>query len=125
MYIGNDKANAYNWINEYGEIIQRTPPFQRASNHPGLGFSFYEKYKSDMYPHDHCIVDGKERPIPKAYDRKFRKENPEEYARIKRIRNEKFTKHLNEQPYLKTKTFRKATQTILEQNLNLNQRNQT
>jgi hypothetical protein len=121
-YIGADRENAYNWVNEDGEIIQRTPPFQRASNRPGLGSDFYKKYKNDMYNSDFALIDGKQRPIPKAYDRKFRKEHPEEFAILKRKRNDQFTTVLNNDPYQKTKSFRKATKEILEQKLHIKKR---
>ena len=124
-YIGKDKENAYNWVDENGEIIQRKPPFQRASNRPGLGSTFYEKFKSDMYPHDFTIVDGKQRPVPKAYDRKLMKEDPDLYQDIKRKRNEKFIQTLNQDQHQKTKSFRKAQKALLEQSLNINKRDQT
>jgi len=122
MYIGADKENAYSWVNEDGEVINREPPFQRASTRPALGFSFYDKYKSDMYPHDRVIIDGKPREIPKAYDRRFRKEDPDSYKLIKRKRNDQFTNTLNQDPYQKTKQYRTAQKTILNQKLNLKPR---
>jgi hypothetical protein len=124
-YIGKDKENAYNWTDIDGVVHKRLPPLQRASNRPGLGAAFYEKYKSDMYPHDSCIVDGKKRPVPKAYDRKYRKEHPEEFLALKARRNDKFTTVLNNDPHQKTKSFRNAKKVILEQQLYVNKRNQT
>jgi hypothetical protein len=125
-YIGKDKENAYNWIDDAtGEIIQRKPPFQRQSNRPGLGIEFYKKFKDDMYNEDHAIVDGKTRPIPKAYDRYFKKEYPEKYAILKRNRNEALTKALNDDPHKKTLSMRKAKKVILSQQLKLNKRDQT
>jgi hypothetical protein len=124
-YIGADKENAYNWTDSDGVVHKRTPPFQRSSNRPGLGAAFYEKYKADMYPHDTCIIDGKNRPIPKAYDRKYKKDHPEEYLALKARRNDKFTTNLNNDPHQKTKSFRRAQAEILKQNLNLKKRDQT
>jgi hypothetical protein len=124
-YIGADKENAYNWTDSDGVVHKRTPPFQRASNRPGLGATFYEKYKADMYPHDACIIDGKPRPVPKAYDRKYKKDHPEEYLALKARRNDKFTTNLNNDPHQKTKSFRNAQAEILKQNLNLKKRDQT
>lgn len=124
-YIGADKENAYNWVDENGEVIQRTPPFQRSSNRPGLGSKFYEKYKQDLYGGDFALVDGKQRPVPKAYDRKFRKEHPEEFEAIKRKRNDKFTTNLNQDPHQKTKSFRVASKTLLEQQLHIKKRDLT
>jgi len=124
-YIGADKENAYNWVDENGEVIQRTPPFQRSSNRPGLGSKFYEKYKQDLYGGDFALIDGKQRPVPKAYDRKFRKEHPEEFEAIKRKRNDKFTINLNQDPHQKTKSFRVASKTLLQQQLHIKKRDIT
>jgi hypothetical protein len=125
-YIGKDKENAYNWIDdETGEVIQRTPPFQRSSRRPALGVDFYKKYKGDLYNIDAAIIDGKTRPIPKAYDRIFKVEHPEEFAKIKRQRNDAFTKALNDDPHKKTISMRKAQKTLLEQHLKIKKRNQT
>jgi len=121
-YIGNNKEDAYSWVNDQGEVIKREPPFQRASKRPALGFSFYDKYKTDMYPHDQVIIEGKPRSVPKAYDRKFRKEDPDAFQLIKRNRSDQLTKNLNQDPYQKTKQFRIAQTTILEQNLKLKPR---
>jgi hypothetical protein len=125
-YIGADKENAYNWIDgDTGEVIQRTPPFQSSSRRPGLGVDFYKKYKDDMYNEDHAIVDGKPRPIPKAYDRLFKAENPDQFQIIKRKRNDAFTQALNADPHKKTLSMRRAKKVILSQQLKLNKRDQT
>jgi hypothetical protein len=124
-YIGKDKENAYNWVDENGEIIQRKPPFQSSSKRPGLGSDFYDKYKDQLYAHDKTVIDAKERQLPKAYDRKFRKEHPELFETVKRKRHNTMIENLNQDQHQKTKSFRRATKTILEQQLNLNKRDQT
>ena len=124
-YIGADKENAYNWVDENGEIIKRNPPFQRSSNRPGLGATFYEKYKDQLIAHDGTTVDGKPRPLPKYYDRLIKRENPDAYAEIKHKRNEKYIQNLNSDQHQKTKSFRNASKVILEQQLNINKRDQT
>jgi len=124
-YIGKDKENAYNWVDENGEIIQRTPPFQSSSKRPGLGSDFYDKYKDQLYAHDETVIDGKIRPVPKAYDRKYKKENPELFAQVKRKRQDKMTHNLNQDPHQKTKSYRNASKIILEQQLHINKRDQT
>ena len=109
----------YSWVNDDGEVIKRQQPFQRMSKRPALGFAFYDKYKADMYPHDQTIIEGKPRPIPKAYDRKYRKQDPDGFQLLKRKRADKFTQNLNQDPYQKTRQFRVAQSTILNQKLNL------
>jgi hypothetical protein len=123
-YIGKDKENAYNWVDENGEIIQRTPPFQSSSKRPGLGSDFYDKYKDQLYAFDQTVIDGKPRSIPKAYDRKYKKENPDLFKVVKRKRSEKLINNLNQDEHQKTKSFRTATKVILEQKLHINKRDQ-
>ncbi|QCQ84818.1 replication initiator protein [Blackfly microvirus SF02] len=57
-----------------GEFIRAEPEFVTMSTKPGIGSSWYDKYKSDCYPADFLIVDGKKHPVPKYYDLKLKKE---------------------------------------------------
>lgn len=71
-YARRDKEGDYLLPSEYNQ----------ASLKPGLGYEFYKKYKTDMYPHDFVIVNGKELPTPKYYDKKYKEEHPDEYEQI-------------------------------------------
>jgi len=55
----------------------------------GIGKSWYDKYKTDVYNHDQLKVRGKTCRAPRYYDKKFELENPEEYAKIKEVRKKK------------------------------------
>jgi len=44
----------------------RKPEYTTMSN--GIGKDWYKLFKSDLYPHDKCIINGKEVKIPKYYD---------------------------------------------------------
>jgi hypothetical protein len=98
-----------------GEVIKRHPPFQRASNRPGLGTSFYEKHKDQMYALDFTVIDHVERPLPKAYDRKWQKENPLEFKLLKKKRLDKGINFANRNPHLGTKQGLKAVEIITKQ----------
>lgn len=52
-----------------GEIYDRVPEFTRMSLKPGIGYTWFEKYKSEVYPHDRVIIRGREMKPPKYYDR--------------------------------------------------------
>jgi len=45
----------------------RQPEYCTMSRRPGIGKAWYDKYKSDLFPHDKTIIKGKEVPIPKFY----------------------------------------------------------
>ncbi|AXH76028.1 MAG: replication initiator protein [Microviridae sp.] len=58
------------------------PEFNRMSLRPGIGRGFYERFKSDIYPHDYVIDGGRKLRPPRFYDRLFGKESPLEFERI-------------------------------------------
>lgn len=70
----------YDYVDDdTGEVLKRTPEFNKMSLKPGIGSGWYDKYKSDVYPHDYVIVNGTKVKPPKFYDRKFKDENPYEF----------------------------------------------
>lgn len=69
-----------------GEVVPVDPEFQVMSKNPGLGQSWFQKYKSDVYPSDFVVIDGKPRKPPRYYDKQL----PEaELEAIKRVRRAK------------------------------------
>lgn len=60
-----------------GETYHRTPEFAHPSK--GIGKSFYLKFKSDFYPSDFLIINGKKHNIPKYYDNLFNLEHPADF----------------------------------------------
>lgn len=65
-----------------GEVVTRTPEFNHMSLKPGIGATFYEKFKSDVYPSDECVVNARAVKPPKYYDKKLKKENPDLHEEI-------------------------------------------
>jgi hypothetical protein len=60
------------------------PEFIRVSTRPGLGYQFFEQYKdTNWYTRDTCILEGKEFPIPKYYDKLMERHDPERMAAVK------------------------------------------
>lgn len=52
-----------------GEIINRLPEYIRMSLKPGIGYNYFVKYGSELYPHDAVVVNGREARIPRYYDK--------------------------------------------------------
>lgn len=76
---GDKAAEHYTWAHPlHGYLIRVQPEFALMSRRPGIGHTWYEKYKADCYPSDFLIVDGKKHPVPKYYDLKLKKENEKE-----------------------------------------------
>lgn len=71
---GNAAFEHYNKVDEDGVIVSsRTPEFTRMSLKPGIGAGWFNKYHSDVFPHDHVIVKGKECSPPRYYLNRVKK----------------------------------------------------
>ena len=80
---GKNADDHYEFINpNTGEITLRKPEFNKMSLKPGIGFDWYEKYQTDVYPHDYVVIDGKKMKPPRFYDKKFKKDYPIEFDMI-------------------------------------------
>jgi len=71
---------------ETGELIYRTPEFNKMSLKPGIGQAWLDKYMSDVYPADQVVVRGKKCRPPRFYDSKFKKLFPDTFDDIQYAR---------------------------------------
>lgn len=46
----------------------RLPEYVTMSRRPGIGATWFDQYKTDVYPHDEVVVNGKPMRPPKYYD---------------------------------------------------------
>lgn len=72
-----------------GEIHRLQPEYATMSNRPAIGKTWYEKFKSDVFPSDSAVFKGKQMSVPRYYDKLLRRENPELVEQIKSARIEK------------------------------------
>lgn len=49
----------------------RTPEFLVMSRRPGIGSGYLDKYKTELYTHDNCIINGVPSSLPRFYDTKY------------------------------------------------------
>lgn len=77
--ITGNRADAHYLAHTEIGPVRRVPEFNKMSLKPGVGAGFYEKWRSDMYPHDYVIVNGKEMKPPKYYDKLFQAQNPDAF----------------------------------------------
>lgn len=63
-----------------------TPPYCCMSRNPGLGYDYYTSHKEQMYADDGLYFNGKKRPIPRYFDKKYEEENPKSLWSIKEKR---------------------------------------
>lgn len=80
---GHNSKDHYKQIDQTtGEITKRKPEFNKMSLKPGIGYDWYKKYKTDVYPHDYVIIKGQKVRPPKFYDKKYKTDNPFEFDEI-------------------------------------------
>ena len=80
---------------ETGEVLhERTPEYNQPSRNGGIGKRWFEKYKSDVYPHDYIVTpDGRKLKPPKFYDNLYEAEFPLDMEEIKNKRIDNAEKH--------------------------------
>jgi hypothetical protein len=116
--INGDQAFTYysRTDKQTGEHISIEPEFSTQSLKPGIGASWYEKFKKDVYPSDQIIIDGKEFQVPAYYDKLLERENPELFERVKQKRLDNF-QELNPDDF----TYRRLIdkETCLQKNITM------
>lgn len=66
-----------------GEVSQLTPEMARMSLKPGIGGPWFDKFASDVYPHDYVVVNGHKCRPPRYFDKLLRRLDRDEYELIK------------------------------------------
>lgn len=73
-----------------GEMIRKKEPYTRMSLRPGIGYDWYQKYKSDLWPQDRVVLpNGKTAPVPKFYRKILQEEDPDLFEKLRLERREK------------------------------------
>ena len=68
---------------ETGEITQRSPEYITMSRRPGIGKTWLDRYKSDVYPSDFVVLQARKLKPPKYYDNQMDLAEPEILKKIK------------------------------------------
>lgn len=69
-----------------GLTVQVEPEFQLQSSRPGIGSTWFDKFKTDAFPSDFLVVEGRQTHVPRYYFNKLRED---ERDAIERQRNKK------------------------------------
>lgn len=64
----------------------RVPEYLTMSRRPGIGKAFFEKYRSDFYPSDECVVRGVVTKPPRYYDKLLEESAPSVLSGVKAAR---------------------------------------
>lgn len=76
-----------------GEIRLKQPEYATMSRAPGIANDWYQKFNSDIFPHDNCIVHGKQVKTPRYYENLLRSTDEPAYDILKSQRKESAQKH--------------------------------
>lgn len=89
--LGEAAKNAPVYVNsDTGELFKRIPEFTKMSLKPGIGRFFYEKFKSDIFPHDRVVIRGVQCRPPRYYSKLYSKSNALEWEDISYKRSLKY-----------------------------------
>lgn len=70
--VTGEKARAhYENIDQWGEIHNLLPEYITMSLKPAIGKGWIDKFSSDVYPDDFCIIRGKKMKPPRYYDKQL------------------------------------------------------
>lgn len=90
-----------------GNTYRVMPEFAVQSRMPGLGTTWFEKYKSDCFPSDFLIVDGHKVPVPRFYTLKLEEEQLQKSSARESVQ----AYRINRTPLLNGSTFGKSSST--------------
>lgn len=89
-------------VEKYGEKVDeisgevslvKRPEYLTMSRRPGIGKLWFEKFWSDVYPHDYMVLkSGRRMPPPRYFDNLYAEKNPLDMDRIKMLRSSRCEK---------------------------------
>lgn len=68
-------TDVYQFADVDGEVHDRVPPFCHMSLKPGIGYEWFQRYHSDVFPADHLVFDGRKFPVPRYYTKLWEQMN--------------------------------------------------
>lgn len=84
---GELQEEYYKKVDENGVVYDVKPEYTTMSRRPGIGATWYEQFKGDIFPYDECVTeDGRKVPVPKYYSKLYRAESEDKYELVRRRR---------------------------------------
>jgi len=81
---GTKAVPHYETLNsDTGEIFQRRSEFNKMSLKPGIGGTWYNKFSSDVFPHDYVVTNGVKTKPPKYYDKLLKRTSVDTFDAVK------------------------------------------
>lgn len=92
---GDRATSHYTYITTDGEILQRTPEFNRMSLRPGIGAEWFKRYSTDVFPTDQVIINGHATTPPRYYEKLHARTHELELELVKQKRLSKINRQDN------------------------------
>ena len=82
--INGDQSEDYYKRVDYltGQIHVLQKEYATMSRRPGIGMPWLVKHHQEIWGYDECIIDGKNKPVPRAYTTRLKIDDPETYKKI-------------------------------------------
>jgi hypothetical protein len=84
----NAEDHYIRWDPSTGEGTPIEPEYATMSRKPGIGKSWFDKYRSDVYPHDYVVIKKHKIRPPRFYDDKLEEVDKDAYEQLKQKRQE-------------------------------------
>lgn len=78
--IGPDAEDHYEFLDYDGVVHERVKEYAHTSKKPGIGKTWLEKFKGDVFPRDYVVIRGKKMAPPKYYKSQLEKMDSEMHA---------------------------------------------
>lgn len=85
---GEQADRRYLSVDDDGCILELKPEFGQPSLKPAIGKTFFEKYWREIYETDSCVVNGREYPVPRYYDKLLEAIDPVLLDKVKKKRSD-------------------------------------
>lgn len=86
---GDAADEHYQRVTEFGELVKVEPEYVTMSRRPGIAAEWFDKFSSDVYPDDFCVVRGMKMPPPRFFDNRYELMDPGGLAELKAKRVER------------------------------------
>lgn len=71
---------------ETGEVVWRVPEFCHMSLKPGIGATWFARFRGDVFPHDRVVVGGQRMVVPRYYYTLLGREDPQALEDVQQAR---------------------------------------
>lgn len=113
---GDLASDHYEWMDpETGEFHQRKPEFTQMSRRPGIGSTWFEKFKTDVFPSDFVVVNGKKVTPPRYYTNQYELLYPDEVRQLKVRRKKRAKKRAADNTPARLRVREKVLESRLKQ----------